>query len=76
PTRRAVPCPECGQLSERPHSSYFRRPLDLPWRGHTVRLRVHSRRWFCDVIDQSYRRSGRDDQSTRPTANRLYALRV
>ena len=49
PTRRAVPCPECGQLSERPHSSYFRRPLDLPWRGHTVRLRVHSRRWFCDV---------------------------
>ena len=26
-------------------------PLDLPWRGHTVRLRVHSRRWFCDVPD-------------------------
>jgi transposase len=51
PTRHAVPCPKCGELSRRPHSSYLRRPLDLPWRGHTVRLRVHSRRWFCDVPD-------------------------
>jgi len=51
PTRQAVPCPECGQLSQRPHSSYLRRPLDLPWRGYTVRLRIHSRRWFCDVPD-------------------------
>jgi transposase len=51
PTREAVPCPKCGQLSRRQHSSYLRRPLDLPWRGHTVRLRVHSRRWFCDVPD-------------------------
>src|SRR5215831_11234698 len=49
PTREAVPCPKCGELSRRPHSSYLRRPLDLPWRGHTVRLRIHSRRWFCDV---------------------------
>jgi transposase len=49
PTRQAVPCPKCGELSGRQHSSYLRRPLDLPWRGHTVRLRVHSRRWFCDV---------------------------
>ena len=49
PTRQAVPCPKCGELSKRQHSSYLRRPLDLPWRGHTVRLRVHSRRWFCDV---------------------------
>jgi transposase len=51
PTREAVPCPKCGQLSRRQHSSYLRRPLDLPWRGHIVRLRVHSRRWFCDVPD-------------------------
>src|SRR5258708_11713951 len=48
PTRRAVPCPTCGELSRRPHSRYERKPLDLPWRGYTVRLRVHSRRWFCD----------------------------
>ena len=51
PTRQAVPCPKCGELSGRQHSSYLRRPLDLPWRGHSVRLRVHSRRWFCDVPD-------------------------
>ena len=49
PTRLAVPCPQCGELSRRQHSSYDLRPLDLAWRGHTVRLRVHSRRWFCDV---------------------------
>src|SRR5215831_1146249 len=51
PTREAVPCPKCGQLSRRQHSSYLRRPLDLPWRGHSVRLSVQSRRWFCDVPD-------------------------
>lgn len=51
PTRAAVPCPKCGQLSRRQHSGYLRRPLDLPWRGYTVRLRVHTRRWFCDVPD-------------------------
>src|SRR6266851_9969753 len=48
PTRVAVLCPECGELSRRQHSRYERRPLDLPWRGQTVRMRVHSRRWFCD----------------------------
>src|SRR5579859_5353217 len=49
PTREAVSCPKCGGLSRRQHSNYIRRPLDLPWRGHTVRFRIHSRRWFCDV---------------------------
>jgi len=48
PTRTAVPCPSCGEVSRRRHSQYERRPLDLPWRGRTVRLRVHTRRWFCD----------------------------
>src|SRR5947209_803880 len=49
PTRVAVPCPQGGGLSRRQHSRYERHPLDLPWRGQTVRMRVHSRRWFCDV---------------------------
>jgi hypothetical protein len=44
PTRLAVPCPQCGELSRRQHSHYDRHPLDLPWRGKTVRTRVHSRR--------------------------------
>jgi len=41
-TRAAVPCPKCGELSRRQHSSYQRRPLDLPWRGHTVRLKIRT----------------------------------
>jgi transposase len=49
PTRVAVPCPQCGELSRRQHSRYERHPVDLPWRGKTVRMRVHSRRWFCDT---------------------------
>src|SRR6266436_2083302 len=49
PTRLAVPCPHCGELSRRQHSRYERHPLDLPWRGKTVRMRIRTRRWFCDV---------------------------
>src|SRR5438067_1633491 len=49
PTRVAVACPHCGELSRRQHSRYERHPLDLPWRGKIVRMRVHSRRWFCDT---------------------------
>ena len=49
PSGAAVACPQCGELSRRRHSQYERRPLDLPWRGQIVRLRVHSRRWFCDT---------------------------
>src|SRR5256714_11475215 len=49
PTRVTVPCPRCGELSRRQHSRYDRHPLDLPWRGKIVRMRVHSRRWFCDT---------------------------
>lgn len=49
PTRTAVACPGCGELSRRRHSRYERRPIDLPWRGRTVHLRVHTRRWFCDA---------------------------
>src|SRR5437588_4821177 len=55
PTHAAVPCPQCGELSRRQHSRYERHPLDLPWRGKTVRMRVHSRRWFCDSPNCSRR---------------------
>ena len=48
PTRERAACPNCGVLSCRRHSWYTRRALDLPWRGAAVRLRVRSRRWFCD----------------------------
>jgi hypothetical protein len=49
PTRTCVPCPQCGELSRRQHSRYEWHPLDLPWREQTVHLRIHSRRWFCDI---------------------------
>src|SRR5215813_9791612 len=55
PTRTSVPCPTCGVLSRRQHSWYARRAMDLPWRGATVRLRVRSRRWFCDEAGCSRR---------------------
>src|SRR5438270_13441951 len=48
PTRSVAPCPSCGQPSARRHSWYQRRPLDLPWRGVTVRLLIQTRRFFCD----------------------------
>jgi hypothetical protein len=48
-TRAAVACPQCGEESRRQHSRYERRPLDLAWRGAAVRMRVHTRRWFCDT---------------------------
>jgi hypothetical protein len=38
PTRMAVPCPRCGELSRGRHSRYERRPIDLPWRGRPVHL--------------------------------------
>jgi transposase len=54
-TRSAVACPQCGGESRRQHSRYERHPLDLPWLGKTVRMRVHTRRWFCDTPSCSRR---------------------
>lgn len=47
-TRQTVCCPDCRHPTERVHSWYTRQPQDLPWQGLTVRLRLHTRRWFCD----------------------------
>lgn len=44
-------CPACGATSGRVHGRYRRRPLDLPWRGHSVRLVVTVRRFRCDEPD-------------------------
>src|SRR4051794_26717834 len=41
-------CPECEQVATRIHSWYTRQLDDLPWQGLAVRLRLRSRRWFCD----------------------------
>ena len=40
-------CPSCGAASTAVHDRYRRRPVDLPWRGHTVRLVLTVRRFRC-----------------------------
>ena len=46
-TTESAPCPECHVVSAHIHTRYRRRPLDLPWRGRTVRLVVTVRRFRC-----------------------------
>ena len=42
-------CPACGQLSNRVHSRYYRILRDLPCMGIPVNLKLHVRRFFCDM---------------------------
>jgi transposase len=44
----AVACPLCGHPSQRIHSHYQRTLTDLPWNRVTVRIHLHSRKFFCD----------------------------
>jgi transposase len=41
-------CPACQTISFRVHDRYVRRPVDLPWRGHHVRMNLTVRRFCCD----------------------------
>lgn len=41
-------CPDCRHPAQRVHSRYFRMVADQPWKSLHVRLRLHTRRWFCD----------------------------
>jgi transposase len=45
----SAPCPKCRKSSERVHSRYRRVLHDLPWQGVPVRLRLATRRFFCDA---------------------------
>src|SRR5262245_52281738 len=47
-TRKIVHCPEGHQPTQKVHSSYLRRPRDLPTAGLRVRLLLHSRKFFCE----------------------------
>lgn len=44
----AHPCPACGRLADRVHSRSRRTLLDVPACGHTVRLSLQVRRFFCE----------------------------
>lgn len=48
PVRAGVPCPLCGVSSQRVHSFYQRKALDLPWFSWPVQLVIRARRFFCD----------------------------
>lgn len=48
-TAASAPCPVCGRLSSRVHAWYVRTVADVPWHGVPFRLRLHVRRFFCDV---------------------------
>src|SRR5689334_13767501 len=54
-TRESVTCPGCGRLTRRVHSRYARTLADLPWNGSQVRLRLHTRRFFCSAAACSTR---------------------
>ena len=53
--RSAAPCPQCQHPSTRVHSRYVRSLADLPWSGIRVRLRLHTRRFFCSSLTGSRR---------------------
>ena len=46
-------CPECRHPAQRVHSRYSRTLADQPWKSLQVRLRLRTRRWFCDRPDCS-----------------------
>jgi len=41
-------CPDCQQPAQRLHSRYYRTLADQSWKSLRVRLRLRSRRWFCN----------------------------
>lgn len=53
--RRTSACPGCAQPSRRIHSYYDRQLADLPWNSVPVRIRLRTRRFFCDTEECAYR---------------------
>jgi transposase len=47
-TSTASSCPVCAQPATRVHSRYTRQLADLPLATVAVRVRLHTRRFFCD----------------------------
>jgi transposase len=46
--RKVVHCPNCQQPTQKVHSSYMRRPRDLPTAESSVRLLLHTRKFYCE----------------------------
>lgn len=43
-----APCPHCGQVSSRIHSTYARHVQDLPWSEAAVSVELVVPKWWCD----------------------------
>ena len=68
-------CPDCGQVSTRIHSTYLRRPRDLPWGGIPVQFVLRVRRFFCDTLSCGRTTFAEQLASfARPYAQRTIAL--
>ena len=50
-TSPTAACPLCHQLSRRIHSRYVRKLGHVPWGGVPVKIRLRTRRFFCDQPD-------------------------
>jgi transposase len=48
--RLSSPCPGCATPSTAVHSSYRRKPMDLPCTGRRIRLLLSVRKFFCRVV--------------------------
>ncbi len=48
--RVSSPCPGCATPSTAVHSSYRRKPMDLPCTGRRIRLLLSVRKFFCRVV--------------------------
>src|SRR5690606_87513 len=46
--QRQCECPSCGQPSNRVHSQYERKPLDVSWGNYPLDLNLSVFRFFCD----------------------------
>lgn len=44
-------CPDCQQPAVRTHSRYERTLADLPWEGVAVKIKLQTRRFFCDQVE-------------------------
>ena len=49
-TPRSSACPQCAQPATRVHSRYTRQLADVPFATVAVRVRLHTRRFFCDHL--------------------------
>lgn len=53
-TRNEVPCPFCGYMSSKKHSTYERSFQDLPMQGKKVKIIIKNRKMFCNNPDCSH----------------------